>query len=102
MILVAADRHVAIGVHTWIEAFLSPAYRAILLSLENMGCQVNSVRREKDGLMKFLTGVANLDVAIHTLGQKRVAFPEFQNISTATASSDTAPRTPGAAANPQG
>jgi hypothetical protein len=101
LILVAADRHVAIGVHTWMEAFLSPAYRAILLSLEGMGCQVNSVRREKDGLMKFLTGVANLDVAIHTLGQKRVAFPEFQNIATATAPSDTAPRTPAAASNPQ-
>jgi hypothetical protein len=102
VILVAADRHVAIGVHTWIEAFLSPAYRAILLSLESMGCQVNSVRREKDGLMKFLTGVANLDVAMHTLGQKRVAFPEFQNISTATASSDTAPQAQGTSSNPRG
>jgi hypothetical protein len=102
LILVSADRHVAIGVHTWMEAFLSPTYRAILLSLEGMGCQVNSVRREKDGLMKFLTGVANLDMAIHTLGQKRVAFPEFQNISTATASSDTAAATPEAASKPHG
>jgi hypothetical protein len=101
VILVAADRHVAIGVHTWMETFLSPAYRAIRLSLESMGCQVNSVRREKDGLMKFLTGVANLDVAIHTFAQKRVAFPEFQNISAATASSDTGPGTPTTAPNPQ-
>jgi hypothetical protein len=102
VILVAADRHVAVGVHTWIEAFLSPAYRAILLSLESMGCQVHSVRREKDGLMKFLTGVANLDVALHTLGQKRVMFPEFQNISTTAASSDTGPRTQSTASNSQG
>ncbi|HEX7792982.1 MAG TPA: hypothetical protein VF456_01465 [Vicinamibacterales bacterium] len=99
VILVAADCHVAIGVHTWIEAFLSPAYRAILLSLESMGCQVNSVRREKDGLMKFLTGVANLEMAIHTLGQKKVMFREFQNISTAAGASDTGPRTQSTATN---
>ena len=71
--------------HTWLEAYLSPAYRAILLSLENLKYHVNSVKRDKDGLMKFLTGVANLDVAIHTLGT-RVAFPEFQNIPTENAS----------------
>jgi hypothetical protein len=101
LILVAADRHVAIGVHTWMESFLSPAYRAILLSLEGMGCQVNSVRREKDGLMKFLTGVANLDVAIHTFGQKRVAFPDFQNIPTTTEPSEAVPSRLRAASNPQ-
>jgi hypothetical protein len=78
VILTAPDRQVAVGVHTWVEAFLSPAYEAILLSLQNARFRVTSVKREKDGLMKFLTGVADLDVAIHTFGQ-RVAFPEFQN-----------------------
>lgn len=80
VILTSSGDRVALGVHTWIEAYLSPAYRAILLSLESAKYHVTSVMRQKDGLMKFLTGVANLDMAIHTFGQ-RVAFPEFQNIA---------------------
>jgi len=78
VVLTAVDRQIAVGVHTWIEAYLTPAYQAILLSLKSARFRVTSVKREKDGLMKFLTGVADLDVAIHTFGQ-RVAFPEFQN-----------------------
>ena len=99
VVLAAVDRHAAIGVHTWMEAYLSPSYQAILLSLQSARFTITSVKREKDGLMKFLTGVANLEMAMHTLGQKRVAFPEFQNIATATAGSDTGPRTEGTAAN---
>jgi hypothetical protein len=83
IVLSSSAARVALGVHTWVEAYLSPAYRAILLSLESAKYHVTSVKREKDGLMKFLTGVANLDVAIHTLGQ-RVAFPDFQNIPSQT------------------
>jgi len=78
VVLTAVDRQVAVGVHTWIEAYLTPAYQAILLSLKSAGFRITSVKREKDGLMKFLTGVADLDVAVRTFGQ-RVAFPEFQN-----------------------
>jgi hypothetical protein len=81
VVLTAVDRKVAVGVHTWIEAYLSPAYQAILLSLQSAGFNITSIKRDKDGLMKFLTGVADLDVAIHTFGQ-RVAFPEFQNDTT--------------------
>jgi hypothetical protein len=81
VVLTAVERQVAIGVHTWIEAYLTPTYQAILLSLKSAGFQITSVKREKDGLMKFLTGVADVDVAIHTFGQ-RVAFPEFQNDPT--------------------
>jgi hypothetical protein len=81
VVLTAVDRQVAIGVHTWIEAYLTPTYQEILLSLKSAGFQITGVKREKDGLMKFLTGVADVDVAIHTFGQ-RVAFPEFQNDPT--------------------
>jgi hypothetical protein len=81
VVLAAVDRQVAVGVHTWIEAYLSPAYQAILLSLQSARFHITSVKREKDGLMKFLTGVADLDVAIQSFGQ-RVAFPEFRNDPT--------------------
>ena len=90
VVLTAVDRQVAVGVHTWIEAYLTPAYQAILLSLQSAGFRITSVKREKDGLMKFLTGVADLDVAIHSFGQ-RVAFPEFQNDPTRWASPAQAP-----------
>ena len=78
VVLAAVDRQVALGVHTWMQAYLSPAYEAILLSLQSARFRITSVKREKDGLMKFLTGVADIDVAINTFG-RRVAFPEFQN-----------------------
>jgi hypothetical protein len=90
VVLTALDRQVAVGVHTWIEAYLSPAYQAILLSLQSARFRITSVKREKDGLMKFLTGVADLDVAIHSFGQ-RVAFPEFQNDPTRWTSPTQAP-----------
>ena len=83
VILVARDAGLALGVHTWIEGYLSPVYRAIVEILMQTGCRVTSVRREKDGLMKFLTGVADARVAMNTLGTSRVAFPEFRNPDTA-------------------
>jgi hypothetical protein len=79
VILVASDAHIALGVHTWMEGYLSPVYRDTLQALAKTGCQITSVQREKDGLMKLLSAGANLDVALHSFGAKRVAFPEFQD-----------------------
>jgi hypothetical protein len=59
-------------------------YRDILQALAAKGYQVASVMREKDGLMKFLTAVADVDVAIHSLGTRRTLFPEFREIATPT------------------
>ncbi len=79
VILVASDARVALGVHTWIEGYLSPVYRRILQALTETGYQVASAKREKDGLMKFLTGVADLNVALRSLGTRKEAFPEFRD-----------------------
>ncbi len=79
VILVASDARVALGVHTWIEGYLSPVYRDTLQALAKTGYQVASAQKEKDGLMKFLTAGADVDVALHSFGTKRVAFPEFQD-----------------------
>ncbi len=79
VILVASHARVALGVHTWIEAYLSPVYRGTLQTLAETGYQVASVKREKDGLMKFLTGVADVNVALRSLGTRREAFPEFRD-----------------------
>jgi hypothetical protein len=79
VILVASDARIAVGVHTWIEGYLSPVYRDTLQALATTGCQITSVQRDKDGLMKLLVAGANLDVALHSFGAKRVAFPEFQD-----------------------
>jgi hypothetical protein len=79
VILVASHARVALGVHTWIEGYLSPVYRGTLQTLAETGYQVASVKREKDGLMKFLTGVADLNVALRSLGTRREAFPEFRD-----------------------
>lgn len=84
VILVASHARAALGVHTWIEGYLSPVYRNILQALTAKGYQVASVKREKDGLMKFLTAVADVDVAIQSLGTRRTLFPEFRDIATPT------------------
>jgi hypothetical protein len=77
VVLVASEPHVVLGVHTWMEAYLSPVYRDTLRALGTAGYRVSSARKEKDGLMKFLTGVADLDVTLGSLGTRRQAFPEF-------------------------
>ncbi len=79
VVLVASEPHVALGVHTWMEAYLSPVYRDTLRALGTTGYRVSSARKEKDGLMKFLTGVADLEVALGSLGTRRRAFPEFHD-----------------------
>jgi hypothetical protein len=79
VILVANDAGIALGVHTWIEGYLSRVYREALQALAKTGYQITSVQRDKDGLMKLLVAGANLDVTLHSFGAKRVAFPEFQD-----------------------
>jgi hypothetical protein len=45
----------AIAVHTWIEGYLSPLFRAALVALDEGGTQITLVHKQKDGLMKLLT-----------------------------------------------
>jgi hypothetical protein len=79
VILVASDPRAAIGIHTWMEAYLSPVYRSILQGLGNGGYHVATATREKDGLMRFLTAAADVEVALHSFGTRRTAFPEFDD-----------------------
>jgi len=81
VILAASDPRVALGVHTWIEGYLSPVYRRTLQALAETGYQVASAKREKDGVMKFLTGVADLNAALRSFGTTKEAFPEFRDLS---------------------
>lgn len=71
VVLVAGDTRVAVGVHTWMETYLSPVYRRTLDGLAEAGYQVSSATRDKDGLMKLLTRVS--------LGTRKRAFPEFHD-----------------------
>jgi len=59
VILVTSDGREAIGVHTWVEGYLSSVYRAILRALAERGCQITSAMKEKDELMRVLTAVAD-------------------------------------------
>ena len=79
VVLVTGDTQRAIGVHTWMETYLSPVYRGILQGLAEAGCRVSSVTRNKDGLMKLLTGVADLETALLSLRARKHAFPEFRD-----------------------
>jgi len=81
VILTSSDTRVALGVHTWIEGRLSPVYRDILQALDETKYHITSTKRDKDGLMKFLTGAADVNVAIRSLGTRRTAFPEFREPS---------------------
>jgi hypothetical protein len=79
VILVATHARVTLGVHTWMESYLSPVYRGTLQALAETGYQVSSATREKDGLMRFLTGVADVNAALRSLGTRKEAFPEFHD-----------------------
>jgi hypothetical protein len=81
VILISSDTRIALGVHTWIEGRLSPVYRDILQALNESKYRVTNAKRDKDGLMKFLTGVADANAAIRSLGTRRTAFPEFREPS---------------------
>lgn len=76
VILVAGDARAMTGVHTWIEGFLSPVYRAALHALQARGYHVSSVRKEQDGLMRVLTAVADGRARAFT---GRDAFPAFRD-----------------------
>lgn len=79
VILLAGDPPTALGVHTWMETFLSPVYRGALQALGPTGYRVSSAVKDKDGLMKFLTGAADLQATLLSLGTRRRAFPEFRD-----------------------
>jgi hypothetical protein len=60
---------------------MSPVYRDILQALDETQCRVMSANRDKDGLMKFLTSVADVNVAMRSLGTRRTVFPKFREPS---------------------
>jgi hypothetical protein len=76
VVLLAGDVREATGVHTWIEGFLSPVYRGVLQHLAERGYRIASVRKEKDGVMRFLTAVAD-GRAMAVTGRK--AFADFRD-----------------------
>jgi hypothetical protein len=82
VILLSEDARTALGAHTWLESYLSPVYRGILQVLSDSGYRVASARREKDGLMNFLTGVADAEAVVGSFGTRRGLFPQFQNPTT--------------------
>ena len=79
VVLLAPDAPVVIGVHTWIEGFLSPVFRNTLDALRRERFDVTSVTRPKDGLMTALTEVADLRAAITSFNVRQQAFPEFRD-----------------------
>ena len=79
VVLLSEDARTALGAHTWLESYLSPVYRDILQALSDAGYRVASARREKDGLLRFLTGVADADAVVTSFGTRRARFPEFRN-----------------------
>ncbi len=67
--LVCPPARTTVGVHTWIEGYLSPVYRGLIDLYRAQGYEVGSVRKEKDGLMNFLTSIA---------AWKGIRFEEFR------------------------
>jgi hypothetical protein len=72
-IIVVSQGRRAVGVHTWLETFLSPVYRATLDAVRSSGGSVATAVRGEDGLLRFLTGVSELE---------GVSFPSFREPPT--------------------
>jgi hypothetical protein len=76
VILADGESREVTAVHTWMEGFLSPVYRSVLSGLQARGLKISSVRKEKDGLMRVLTAVADGRAMAMT---GRQAFPDFRD-----------------------
>jgi hypothetical protein len=59
-VLACSARQTAVGVHTWVEGYLSPVYRQCLDQSESQGWIVGDFKKEKDKLMQFLTSAARI------------------------------------------
>ena len=70
IVVVAPDLSRAIGAHTWEQVFLSPVYRAVVRELARGGCDVSTAVKEKNGLLRLLTAVGDLE---------GMPFPEFHD-----------------------
>jgi hypothetical protein len=69
IIYVCPKAGIAVGVHTWLEGYLSPVYQSLLASYQAQNYAVGSCKKDKGMLMEFLTTVRSL---------KRYGFKEFE------------------------
>jgi hypothetical protein len=60
MVLVCPVATTAIGVHTWIEGYLAPTYRALLDHYQNLGYRTGGFMKDKDRLMQFLEATGRI------------------------------------------
>lgn len=58
-----------VGVHTWMQVWLTPLYEAVMAHYQDQGCEAARAGRAKDGLMKALTAISGLQ------GRR---FPEYR------------------------
>ncbi len=70
VVVVDVEGDSAVAVHTWEQVYLSAVYRELLGALASAGYRVATAVKGKDGLLKFLTGVSDLE---------GVSFPEFHD-----------------------
>ena len=78
IIVVARSSSAALGVHTWIEGYLSPVYRGVVRSLEASGFDLATATKKKGRLMTFLTAATDLQAAVATCNSNQGTFPEFR------------------------
>jgi hypothetical protein len=59
-VIACPPTRIALGIHTWIEAYLSPVYRELIGHYESVGFQVASFKKEKDKFFEFIAAIARL------------------------------------------
>jgi hypothetical protein len=76
-VLLAPGAPVAIGVHTWIEGYLSPVYRRLMDELRRLRFDVTSLIRPRDGLAGMLFEINDFRAAMASFNVRQHAFREF-------------------------
>ena len=70
-VVVCPESKKVVGVHTWMEGWLSPLYHALLCHYEDQGFSLAWAVRPKDRLMKILTSVGRPRRVIVLAGREK-------------------------------
>ena len=83
IVILFPREQIALGIHTWMQVFLTPFQRAILDALRQADWEVREFKKEKDAVMKFLQATSPHKFAEYQTRSQHEAADAIDNGTTA-------------------